>query len=353
MAFKKIVKSILHMLLSRKAYEYLLKNYRDLNNILKLISYGIKYQFKKNIVDRDVKDIKQPLILVSQIQRSGGTLVSQLFDGNQNFFSYPSELVLTSPKWDWSKKKNFICYKSFEIRNYAEMGSYIKQSVAKNELQNDFLFDLLKQRRIFEKIQKKSMRDYFDAYFTSFFNSFENFKNINSDAKFIVAFTPRAIMYEKTRNDFFSIYPDGYLLSIIRDPISWLASATRHSQEYEKDYDKALKLWCTSTEASINAMANNSKIITIIFEELLQNTENVIRTICERIEVSYDASLLKPTFNGGTILSDSSFKAKEGIDKTATDRRNLIDTSSINPHLLNNAKTLYEKAKNISITISK
>src|SRR4029079_18763958 len=46
--------------------------------------------------------IREPLVLVSQIQRSGGTLLSQLFDGHPECHAHPSEIAIGHPrKWDW------------------------------------------------------------------------------------------------------------------------------------------------------------------------------------------------------------------------------------------------------------
>jgi hypothetical protein len=46
--------------------------------------------------------VDQPLVLVSQVQRSGGTLMSQLFDGHPQCFAHPHELYIGKPeKWDY------------------------------------------------------------------------------------------------------------------------------------------------------------------------------------------------------------------------------------------------------------
>ena len=41
-------------------------------------------------------------MLISQVQRSGGTLLSQLFDGHPEVHAHPHELYIGKPKkWDW------------------------------------------------------------------------------------------------------------------------------------------------------------------------------------------------------------------------------------------------------------
>src|SRR3954451_12778543 len=42
--------------------------------------------------------VREPLVLVSQIQRSGGTLLSQLFDGHPECHAHPHEVAIGFPK---------------------------------------------------------------------------------------------------------------------------------------------------------------------------------------------------------------------------------------------------------------
>ena len=43
-----------------------------------------------------------PLLLVSQIQRSGGSLMAQLFDGHPELYAHPFEIHIGYPnKWDY------------------------------------------------------------------------------------------------------------------------------------------------------------------------------------------------------------------------------------------------------------
>ena len=48
--------------------------------------------------------VTSPLALISQIQRSGGTLLSQLFDGHPELNAHPHELKIGYPtKYTWPK----------------------------------------------------------------------------------------------------------------------------------------------------------------------------------------------------------------------------------------------------------
>src|SRR5918996_410393 len=46
--------------------------------------------------------VTQPLLLCSQVQRSGGTLLARLFDSHPSCFAHPHELKWGKPrKWHW------------------------------------------------------------------------------------------------------------------------------------------------------------------------------------------------------------------------------------------------------------
>ncbi len=50
------------------------------------------------------RPVTAPLALISQIQRSGGTLLSQLFDGHPELHAHPHELKIGYPtKYTWPK----------------------------------------------------------------------------------------------------------------------------------------------------------------------------------------------------------------------------------------------------------
>jgi hypothetical protein len=73
----------------------------------------IIYFLKSIFFNKKIKIIDKELVLIAQIQRSGGTLLSQLFDNHSELFNYPSELILTKPKWDWDKDLNFSSIAKF------------------------------------------------------------------------------------------------------------------------------------------------------------------------------------------------------------------------------------------------
>ncbi len=296
-------------------------------------------------------NIRVPLILISQIQRSGGTLVSQLFDGHSQIYAYPNELTIWKPKW---KLKNLS--KKFEnldneyIKHFALKSEYKKESKSKWNKTYNFFFNLNAQKKIFNfNVNKKSsQRDILNAYFSSFFSSWINYKGSLFKKKYITAFIPRVNLEKESIKYFFKNYPDGRLITIVRDPLDWLASASKHDPKTYGNFETALNLWKKSTESSIFLIKNNN-VIGLTFYDLVKNTKKTINYICKKIQLDIKDILYVPTFNSEPIMSDSSFKAIEGkIDQKTLNRKKKFSNEkklkSIKiKKLLNNCRKLYSE----------
>ena len=250
-------------------------------------------------------------------------------------------MILAKPKSDWGKNLNFSTIASnLSLKRNIISQNYDKLSAGEisYKTRNKFIFNPFIEKKIFKSFKANDLRSKFNAYFTAFFNSFINYNNNNNTKKFITAFLPRFIMINKNIDLFFQIYPNGKLICIIRDPRSWLISAKKHSRTYE-DTLASLELWKKSCENSLKYKNKYfKKIILIKFDDLIRNTENIMRKICLEININFEESLLSPTFNGNFINSDSSHKSIIGqIDKSVS------QIKSKNHILLNNDLKILEK----------
>lgn len=293
------------------------------------------YFLKSFNFNKKIEMIDKDLILIGQIQRSGGTLISQLFDNHSQLFNYPSELILTNPKWDWSKNLNFSTIEqNIHLRKFIFTQNYEKLSKGKIDYKtrNKFIFNPFIEKKVFKSLKTNDLRLNFNAYFTAFFNAFINYNSNNiNKKKFITAFLPRFIMIDENIDFFFRIYPNGKLINVIRDPRSWLISAKKHSDAF-KDTLASLELWKKSCENSIKYKNKYfKKIILIKFDDLVKNTELTMKKICLEININFEKNLLSPTFNGEFINSDSSYKSIIGeVDKSVlqTKAKNLTLSNS-------------------------
>lgn len=308
------------------------RRYRSRQKALKREFSLVKSQLKTltDVCLKFISPIVEPLALISQIQRSGGTLLSQLFDGHPELHAHPHELKIGFPKkyiWpdldltEGPERWFEMLFEDIVIEHYKE--GYRKSEKA----DKTFPFVLLPflQRQIFlsqiSTAGSITRRDIFNAYMTSYFGAWLNNKNNYGPKKFITSFTPRMLMRKDSMQSFFEIYPDGKLISTVRDPKNWLPSAIRH-QTKKKKYDdmrKALKQWSESAQAAIwNKEKYGNRVCIIRFEDLISNTESVMRHLAEFLNIEFDNILLMPTFNKSPIKANTSFQLEKHALMTST-----------------------------------
>ena len=264
-------------------------------------------------------DVREPLVLVSQIQRSGGTLLSQLFDGHPECHVDPYELKIGYPKkhnWpplDLARPETWferLCYRGIADRlrrTERTQRPEIGRSVF------PFLFLPRLQKAIFDACVEargpSSEREVLDCYFTSYFNAWLDNHNLYTGPKRVVTgFTPRLAMEAANLERFFAAYPEGTLISIVRDPRAWYVSASNYAPELYADVEIALELWRLSVESAVEARERyGERVLVLTYERLLEQPEATMAWIAERIGITMSPQLLVPTFNGRPIRANSAY----------------------------------------------
>ena len=286
-----------------------------------------------------ITPVSQPLMLCSQVQRSGGTLLTRLFDGHPSCFVHPSELhwarlggtlwphLVLSPAPDaddllaqldegWPKQ--------FAMDGYHKYSNWTHRSSPGEMRRYPFIFDVALQRKILARQLAergcRSQREAMDLYLTSLFNAWLDYQNLyHVPKRWVTAFQPRLVMRSSMLDQYFTDYPDGLLVTIVREPGAWLASFMRHVDS--EDLDMVLDKWIGSAEASVRAHeARPDQVVVVIFEELVERTEVVMRALCRRMDIAFTEVLLQPTYNSMPVLSDSSHALTTGIDPGVTNR---------------------------------
>ena len=272
------------------------------------------------------------LVMVSQIQRSGGTLMSQLLDGHPDLWVFPGELHLAKPKDSWPRLRlwlppaalfrQLVDHRCIE---YAKIG-YQKAILSNEKLPFDYDVGLHCAAfcRAVERDRPATQRQYLDIYFSTFFRSWLNHHGQGQRPKFFCAFAADFAIPDRTVNGFFADYPDGKLVSVLRHPASWTASALAKTTSRRKfaTAAKAITHWRRSAQALIrNKTARPDNVLLIAFDDLIRRTDDTIRLVTDFIGISFTGSLLVPTFNNQPVQSNSSFSAVKGyVDKTVLDR---------------------------------
>jgi hypothetical protein len=265
-----------------------------------------------------IQPVTSPLALISQIQRSGGSLLSQLFDGHPQIHAHPHEMMI-------GYKKKFI-WPRLDLGDRPEQwfGVLFEKMIIEHARdgykkgrrdKETFPFVLIPslQRDIFlnyfDQIESISLRDVFDAYMTSYFGAWLNNQNCIGKKRVITAFTPRMSDRKENMELFFSIYPDGRLISLVRDPKNWYPSALRHVSDKYGNVEEALTQWNESVQAMLwNRGRFGDRVCILRFEDLISKTDVVMRHLADFLGIEFNNILLVPTFNKCPIKAHTSFK---------------------------------------------
>jgi hypothetical protein len=262
-------------------------------------------------------EVRQPLVLVSQVQRSGSTLLGQLFDGHPECHAHPYEIRIGPRRrtYEWPEIDLDAPDTWFESLYERKPGIHLEEGYRTSAASTEyfpFLFLPRLQRQIFNRCvatrNPRTEREVLDCYFTSYFNAWLDNQNLYTGPKRIVTgFTPRLAMEEANVERLFSAYPDGTLISVVRDPRGWYASASTYRSRQYDEVAGAVDLWAQSTEAALAARTRfGDRVLILTYEQLVLETEATMRRVAERIGISMSHVLLAPTFNGRPVRANSS-----------------------------------------------
>jgi hypothetical protein len=311
-------------------------------------------------------EVREPLVLVSQIHRSGGTLLSQLFDGHPECHAHPHELAIGYPRSrNWPQLDLRAPRTWYEILHEKYAAKHFRlgyRKPAQRSTDTDpelfpFLLPPELQRRIFEHCvaarAPQTERDVLDCYFTSYFNAWLDNHNLYTGPKKVVTgFAPRLNMKEASVAGFFGAYPDGLLVSIVRDPRAWYLSA-RSQKATNAEVDDALYRWRLSAEATIQAAERHGdRAVVLTYEDLVLETEAVMSRLAGRMGIEMSPVLLEPTFNGFPIRANSSDPVRRHgvLPERTTAWREKLDAGTI-ARIEELAGDLYERARDLSRSV--
>ena len=308
-----------------------------------------------------IQPVTVPLALISQIQRSGGSMLSQLFDGHPQVHAHPHELKVGYPKkHNWPPiDLNDHPERWFEILFEDSVVRHLRHGYKKMEkYEETFLFIFLPslQKKIFFKhlnsIKTVTLRDVFDAYMTSYFHAWVNNQNLLGQKKIVTAFTPRLAMMDTNMTSFFHIYPKGRLISVVRDPRNWFPSATRHQLDKYGNIEKALDQWVDNASSMVrNKQMYGDRVCIITFEDLVKRTEAVMRYLAKFLDLSFDDILLTPTFNKFPIKPNTSFTLeKPGIMISALERYKTLSREELSV-IEKTTREVYEEVLKVAASI--
>jgi hypothetical protein len=277
----------------------------------------------------DLVRVDQPLLLITQAQRSGGTLLQRLLDGHPECHVLPFQFRSidstiregwTDPDAVWN-----ALYDPKLAGRFRRGHRQRKHRVLQDDEVYPFSLPPDLQRKIYrecvDRLDEVGTRDLVTCYLTSFFNAWLDYRNLEGPKRWVVAFEPAVARGAARRSYVRHLYPDGRIVSIVRDPWSWYASASRWEQRWS-DRERALEHWCRVADGTRSWKRKAGADLRLVtFEDLLQRTEETMRRLAAWLEIEFVPSLLQPTFNGNEIGANSSFGDIEaGVSTRPLDR---------------------------------
>jgi hypothetical protein len=288
--------------------------------------------------------VDQPLVLISQVQRSGGTLVNMLLDGHPELHVYPYELrggrsSVEKSRWpvldmsatpdEWHEQ---ICAPVLadQFRN-----GYLKKLPATEGLDElaTLPFTVMPTmveglfRRLCSVRPPRSEREVLNHHMTALFNAWLDNQGLRERPKrWVTGLTPRAAWGE-SRDRFFAAYPDGRLVACLRDPRAWWASASHFWSQYG-DFDATFPLWERgAAEMAAAKRERPAQVFLLTYETLVTDPERVMRALAAWLGIAWLPQLLCPTFNRLPTVPNSSFAmSKPGVRTESVERwRDVLD----------------------------
>jgi hypothetical protein len=321
---------------------------------------------------RYLVEVDQPLVLITQAPRSGGSLLMRLFDGHPECHTISHEFKLSLhpetplvPDLDAAWR---ILHDDTLERNFRKGFGQAHANLHGDRSRYPMLVPPSLQRRIYDrqlaKIEEPTERDVMNAYLTSFFNGWLDNQNLygRSRKKWVTAFTPRLIAPGRPRSDrapsmhrlesVRAVYPDGRLISVVRDPVTWYASARlwSHHGEWEKR-ERAMHTWCDSVQQALTLREQDGEefIVLVSFEALLKRTSVTMGLLARHLGIRPTDDLQTPTFNGMPIRANSSFAAgRARVSSEPLERAKDVSAEDV-AYIRDRAWDLYESALAVSL----
>ncbi len=299
--------------------------------------------------------VDQPLVLITQLGRSGGSLLMRLFDGHPQCHAVPHELgrMCSGLKHDFDDAES--AWQALTPRQQKQRFA-VGYRQTKPRLHGDrekfaFLLPPELQRAIFdaqlENAAKPGKRRLVDAYMTSYFNAWLDNRNLHArlPKRWVTGFEPGAVMSVPLRRGYRGVYPDGRVISIIRDPLGWYASARRWRGRTWGDRVEAMDEWTRAAEATFAWRDElGDRFLVLTFADLVGHTETTMRHVAAWLGIEFVPELVEPTFNGLPIRANSSFSdaASEGISSAPLERGEELDEDDA-AYVRSRGAELYER----------
>jgi len=312
------------------------------------------------------------------INRSGGSLLARLLEGNEQVASYPMEVgfkfkedlygfvdkLTGSPIYIPEFKSNIDVLEYFDakqkinpIHKWGKEKSevqgirknYLEKAFYEKNISTDFNFEEYQQKLI--KYSKKVKNNYelFEAKHKAYFESWEYSKN--HKFSHVVAHDSGGLFFYDF-SKFFEFFPNSFVIIPIRNLKGYVAAEKTRiarqgigSRRFAKplpnnflirnfknfSIQSIIRSWLVSI-SRIRILQEQfgiqNNMMVYRFENLVIKTEDHIKYICNKNKIKFDEIFLKPTLMGKPWLGNSQQGINYGINKNPNSYFNEVLTDS-------------------------
>jgi hypothetical protein len=266
----------------------------------------------------------KPIFIVG-CTKSGTTLMRSLFDGHPDLFVIPTEShffqnikywVSYFPRRTKPQNLKFDEMKS-ELRYWIKHVNSINQEITDGFTENRW--NLQEFKKVIDSSPVTNLRDLSDLYVRAMYRSLYQ-KDYTSSLEFV----EKSVENAEFASEWKQLYPQARFIHILRNPYSNLVSLRKYMSHSAKSFP-ALKTAVYAMYNSYYFLYKNLRNIddykVVIYEDLLDNPQKVMKDIALFLDLNLNDILLKPTLFGklweGNSMSGEKF---QGISKKNIDR---------------------------------
>ncbi len=241
-------------------------------------------------------------VLIYGPRKSGTTLFQRLMDGGE-IYVYPTELKMKWFTWPtWEKKEHLV-------------DKYKKKNKLKNESHSGFnknsYTDIFENR----SITIQSLRDLIDLDLAAAIESSPHppFEYQGWAVKEVGGDTDRIL------SDWKKMFPDSKILMLVRNPPFVSRSVFR--QRRRKGVKLSLRMLCKQAIDPWLVLIKQSKYfgrndtLFISYEQLVSDTNVVMKKVCEFLSINYSEIFCKPTMFGEDVVVRTSSRKTPSVFK--------------------------------------